>query len=287
MIPGMHVPSLIERELATGAALLLSFALAGCERERPPAIVIKDGPSVEGLVDDILGGGGVFENVSFAELIETSTGQVVLPLDPGLEAEAEILAAVREAMEKVLERFNQPGSPTSEESRINEVSSHFEKALLEELDGMPGLRCDYPLTREGNTQRSGYPDLRLVHEASGRVAYLDPKLVKEGSFDSSFRTFYYTPKGETNKVLDDAHHLLLGIEHDGNTGNWKFTHWKLVDLSGFRVRLKAEFQASNQDLYRPDLILDSGDLGAENGHGTEYHREAEGASVATEGRKKR
>ena len=45
-------------------------------------------------------------------------------------------------------------------------------------------------------------------------------------------------------------HLLVGIEHDGKTSAWTFTGWRLVDLSTLQVRLKAEFQASNADLYR-------------------------------------
>jgi 5'-3' exonuclease len=43
--------------------------------------------------------------------------------------------------------------------------------------------------------------------------------------------------------------LLCGIEHDGKEGQWTFTRFHLVDLSTLRVRLKAEFQASNAELY--------------------------------------
>ena len=128
---------------------------------------------------------------------------------------------------------------------------------------MPELECDYPRTSEGNLQRAGYPDLMIRHSESGRVIYLDPKLVADGSMDSSLRTFYFTPRTETNKVLHDAHHLLIGIEHDGNTGNWKFLRWHLVDLTRFRVTLKAEFQANNKDIYRPELILQSGESALE------------------------
>ena len=42
----------------------------------------------------------------------------------------------------------------------------------------------------------------------------------------------------------------VGIEHDGKDQLWTFTGWRLVDLSTLRVRLKAEFQASNAELYR-------------------------------------
>jgi len=38
---------------------------------------------------------------------------------------------------------------------------------------------------------------------------------------------------------------------------WKFTRWDLVDLSQFQVKLKAEFQGSNRDMYRPEAIVAS------------------------------
>ena len=81
------------------------------------------------------------------------------------------------------------------------------------------------------------------------MAYLDPKLVEAKSLDSTLRTFYYELKHETLKINDDAIHLLCGIEHDGNEGAWTFTRFHLIDLSKLRVRLKAEFQASNADIY--------------------------------------
>ena len=38
---------------------------------------------------------------------------------------------------------------------------------------------------------------------------------------------------------------------------WKFVRWDLVDLSRFTVKLKAEFQGSNRDIYRPEAIVGS------------------------------
>ena len=102
---------------------------------------------------------------------------------------------------------------------------------------------------------AGYPDLMLTHIASGRICYLDPKLFESSSRASTLRTFYYQPKPQSGKVHHDAHHLLVGIEHDGNDGAWEFTGWELVDLADFHVRLKAEFQGSNRDIYRDELIL--------------------------------
>ena len=239
--------------------IIVAFILVSCERSAPPQIVIEQEPSVEALVTTVLNGGGTFRDVPFSSLVEISTGKQVLPMSPDDPVDAEILAGLGEAIGRVLARLNAPDSITHRESRINEVSAYFEAALIEEVDRAPELECAYPRTAEGNLQRAGYPDLMIRHPESGRVVYLDPKLVQEGSLESDLRTFYFTPSVQTRKVLYDASHLLVGIEHDGNTGKWKYLRWHLVDLARFKVRLKAEFQASNEDLYRPELIIRKGE----------------------------
>lgn len=244
-------------EKRVGLFLVAGLFSASCDRSPPVQVVIEKEPSVDGLVETVMNGGGTFSDVSFSSLIESSTGNRVLPLNPDDPVDAEILMGIDNAMAAILREFNGEDSITHQESRINEVSAYFEEALLREIDRAPELECDYPRTEEGNLQRAGYPDLLIRHRESGRVAYLDPKLVEEGSLQSSLRTFYFTPRRETNKVLEDAHHLLIGIEHDGNTGKWKYLRWHLVDLTNFKVTLKAEFQASNRDLYIPELILKS------------------------------
>lgn len=65
-------------------------------------------------------------------------------------------------------------------------------------------------------------------------------------------------------AANDAVHFVIGFEHtpretasgSPNTA-LKFTRWDLVDLSRFAVRLKAEFQGSNRDMYRPEGIVAS------------------------------
>jgi len=56
-------------------------------------------------------------------------------------------------------------------------------------------------------------------------------------------------------VNDDAHHLIVGIEHEKAGADVRFTRWELIDLSGFKVRLKAEFEGSNADMYREDAVV--------------------------------
>jgi len=89
--------------------------------------------------------------------------------------------------------------------------------------------------------------------------YLDPKLHAQDSRSSSFRTFYYEPKTATNKINDDARHLVVGVAHapkpDGST---TFTAWELIDIAAMPVRLKLEFQSSNRDIYRDEAVVASG-----------------------------
>ncbi|WP_193211747.1 hypothetical protein [Luteolibacter marinus] len=188
---------------------------------------------------------------SFATVAGACSGRNVIPLD-GRESHRRVVAAVNAALDRAMADLGAEGSPVRSLRRINEVSRYFEDALHRSLDAEPDLACDIPHNKRGEAQRSGYPDLRIVHQPTGDVFYLDPKLVQDDSWKSTLRSFYFAPKDETLKITDDAVHLLAGIGHDGNDGAWKFTGHKLVDLSKLRVRLKAEFQASNADVYPAD-----------------------------------
>ena len=217
--------------------------------------------------------------VPFSKLIFDTTGRKVLWFEANNPVDQRVAKAISAACDETMKRMNAPESVIQNIDRINEVSSRFEDTLRELLNATPGLKCDFPLTAEGKIQRSGYPDLRITDLETKRVFYLDPKLYAAGSRDSSFRTFYFEPKKSTNKVRDDAVHFVVGFEHaprhvaaslsrgaswsDQNTATerrgykptWNFTRWDLVDLSRFTVKLKAEFQGSNRDMYRPEAIV--------------------------------
>lgn len=198
------------------------------------------------------------EEVAFRSVVERVSGHRVLPLHPDQPVDAAILQVITQAATQALSDLNRSDSPVRQERRINEASRYFEEALEHSINAHPDFECSVPVTNDGKRLASGYPDRRILHIPSGRVAYLDPKLVEADALESSLRTFYFTPRSTTNKIQDDAHHLLLGITHDGQDGAWKFLSWKLVDLHDFRIRLKAEYQAGNRDLYRPELIIRSG-----------------------------
>ena len=199
---------------------------------------------------------GELKGVPFPDVVLATTGKRVLAFDPKNEADRELLSKIGRALDEVMKRMNATNSAAQKPGRINEVSSYFEAEIKKVLNATEGFSCDFPKLASGRVQRSGYPDLRLVDKKSGRIVYLDPKLYAAGSESSSFRTFYYEPKIETNKILEDAGHLIVGFEHDGGkSGGWKFLSWRLVDLSHFKVRLKAEFQGSNRDLYQDEAIV--------------------------------
>jgi len=224
----------------------------------PPAFAEETSPAKPqtddvALVKSLLGENLSERTFPFATIAEACSGKKVLPLDDS-PAHKRVVAAIHKALAETLDGQNKEGSPVRKLRRINEASKFFEDGIHARINAMPGLRCEVPPTRSGERQRSGYPDLRITDAESGRVFYLDPKLVEQGSAESTFRTFYFEPKNETLKITDDAVHLLVGIEHDGKDQHWTFTGWRLVDLSTLRVRLKAEFQASNADLYHKSVL---------------------------------
>lgn len=217
---------------------------------------VESDPEIQAFVQWLLDDGERLDDVRFAEVAEAVSGCAVLPVDSADPVDADMLAHVEATLDAMLLALADPENPIHEVGRVNEISRHVEEYLLESLHLNGHYECSIPLNASGETQRSGYPDLRLKHIQSGRVFYIDPKVYKQGSEDSSFRTFYLEPKRETNKILDDASHLIIGIAHGGKVdGRWRLEAWKVVDLIDFRVRLKAEFQSSNRGLYRDDAVI--------------------------------
>jgi hypothetical protein len=246
---------------ATMTAALVAIANANAQTVAAPSST-KNAP-VDALIPWLLEEDTQLHEIPFSEVISDVTGKRVLTFNPKNETDGRVLKQISTVLDEVMAQLNVPDSVIQGIPRINEVSSHFEDLMRELLNKAPGLSCDFPKTATGATQRSGYPDLELIDQQSHRVYYLDPKLYAVGSRDSSFRTFYFEPKIATNKVRKDAVHFIVGFEHEkpaadpSRTGgmHWRFTRWDLVDLSHFRVKLKAEFQGSNRDMYRPEAIV--------------------------------
>ncbi len=210
---------------------------------------------VESAVRAVMTAERDLRDIPLREVVVAATGRQVMDLQPDkVPADAAARDHITVAAEKLLVFLNAKDSPVRGLRRINEASRHVEEKLLDLLNAGSFI-CGYPKTGAGESQRSGYPDLRLEHKESGRVYYLEPKLYEASSESSTLRTFYYEPKDMTGKISNDACHLILGIAHDGKDGVWQFTSWRLADLYDFRVRLKAEFQASNKEFYQEELTV--------------------------------
>jgi len=236
---------------------LLSFVLA-FSLVLPTAAQEKtdDDKLVRRLLAEDLG----TRSFSFSQVVESSSGKKVIPFDKTNPSHAEVLKQIKAAANKAIQTLNLADSPIKNLRRINEASRYFEEVILLEIAKHPDLTSTIPKNAQGKTQRTGYPDIRIEHIPSKTVFYLDPKLYEKTSRASSLRTFYFEPKTRTMKIQDDAVHLLLGINHNGVDGDWSFLGWELVDLSKVKVRLKAEFQGSNRDLYRRSNIIESSTL---------------------------
>lgn len=206
----------------------------------------------EALIRALMSEDLVERRFDFSTVMKASSGKRVIALDESDPVHELLLETIERAMSELTETMSQPDSLAHQHSRINEVSRIFEDGLMAKIDAHPAFECGVPKDRDGKEARVGYPDLRVRHQASETVFYLDPKLVRHDLWGSYFRSFYFEPKHEGLKVGDDAVHLLVGIGHDGNTGEWGFSEWKVVDLSRCQLRLKPEFQAANRDLYPVD-----------------------------------
>ena len=236
---------MIPRRQARLLCLLGLFAVA------PLARAGETKPDSAVLIDWLLQDGRELRGIPFSEVLSATTGKNILPVPP----DAPWLKRLATVLDRTLSAMNEPSHPIHGVGRINEASRFIEDQLMLECNKEAGWSCGIPRTSAGDEQRSGYPDLSLVLEDKS-VVFLDPKLFARGSKTSSLRTFYYEPKSTTSKVQDDAHHLLVGVQHNGGEGGQiRFEEWDLVDVSKIKVQLKAEFQASNKDIYRSDTIL--------------------------------
>jgi hypothetical protein len=214
----------------------------------PPPIQAKADPDAA-LVISLLGENLSNRTFSFTTVAEACSGKRVLPLTEDA-AHKRVTAALEKALKGTLAELSSNDSPVRKLQQIDEASKLLEEVIIKRLNETPGIKCSSAPTRNGEQQRPGYPTLRIVDEESKIVFYLDPKLIEQGSADKQLSTFHFEPKNEMLKITEDAVHLVVSIEHAGKEGAWTFTGWRLVDLSKLKVHLKAEFQATNAELYQ-------------------------------------
>ncbi|MDA9317209.1 hypothetical protein N9Q19_00200 [Puniceicoccaceae bacterium] len=152
-------------------------------------------PFVHWLLDD----GERLEDVRFAEVAEAVSGCKVLAVDSESDVDLAMLRLVESALSAMLAELASADHPIHEVGRVNEISRHVEDSLPRYLNEAEGYACTIPPNASGKEQRSGYPDLRLLHETSGCVFYIDPKVYKAGSETSTSGLFTSSQSGRPIK----------------------------------------------------------------------------------------
>jgi hypothetical protein len=180
--------------------------------------------------------------VAFSDVVRTSSGFNVVPIDPIDKLDKELISNLN----SILSRFLKTSASTRSRfqgSRVNEVGRRIEELLVNELNKPPTLS----VKKLGS---AGYPDIEISH--SGRTIYLEMK-TSSVTENSSFRYFYYT---SGKKIKSNARHLLLDITVTEESPHyWKIEKWALSDLSKLKLRLKCEFNASKGDLLDKEARL--------------------------------
>lgn len=176
------------------------------------------------------------KDVSFRDLVEATSEFKLFPLDPKLPEDKELVENLAASFKHFVAFSNKTGTRFTA-TRINDVSRHIEEILVEQMQ-KTGLNARI-------LGEAGYPDIELT-DKHNRVSYLEVKISSKQKL-TSFRTFYYT---SDKKIKSDARHLLVGLHFlETADKHWKVEEWELIDLSYLRVNLKAEFNASNIDIF--------------------------------------
>jgi hypothetical protein len=185
--------------------------------------------TVAGLTKDL-------KDISFQDLVEATSEFKLHPVDLKLPEDKELVEDLSAAFKHFIAFSNKTGTRFTA-TRINDVSRHIEEVLVEQMQ-KTGLKARI-------LGEAGYPDIELT-DKHDRISYLEVKISSKQKL-TSFRTFYYT---SGKKIKSDARHLLIGLYFSETADkHWKVDEWELIDLSKLLVSLKAEFNASNIDIF--------------------------------------
>lgn len=198
------------------------------------------------------------KGIPYSVAIKVLTGYEVLPFDPSVEENEELLIALKDAAQIAGYRAYSEGILAS---RPNEAGNRIESFVLDALRSV-GLTAEKPKTKKGYKKTAGYPDIEII-DRSGRVVYLDCKTYSSKTKDQTFRTLYFSPSMDP-KITKSAFHLALSFELDrerrGKKNVFVPVSWQLYTLERLNVQIKHEFNASNKDLYRAEFLLAEGKI---------------------------
>jgi hypothetical protein len=201
------------------------------------------------------------KNIPFKIAIKAMSGCKVIPFDKNNPDDRQLLTDLIEATKIAAKNANQKGIFTRRE---NEVGNHIEPFMIEALNKI-GLKADRPETREGKKKAVGYPDI-LVIDKKGRQNYIECKTYNERNYQTTQRSFYFSPAERPSdfKVIYDARHLIISfkIEKAKRAGKSAFVpvYWKIFSTDNLIGQIKHEFNSTNKQMYREEALLAEGGL---------------------------
>lgn len=201
------------------------------------------------------------KNIPFKIAIKAMSGCKVIPFDKNNSDDKELLKDLIEATKIAAKNANQKGIFTRRE---NEVGNHIEPFMIEALNQI-GLEADRPETREGKKKAVGYPDI-FVRDRKGRPNYIECKTYNERNYQTTQRSFYFSPAERLTdfKVIYDARHLIISfkIERAEREGKRAFVpvYWKIFSTDNLIGQIKHEFNSTNKQMYTPEALLAEGNI---------------------------
>ena len=185
----------------------------------------------------------------FRDVINAATGHKILPFDDNSN---QILEDIKSWLDVNLNELSNL-IEMDYVGRPNELGNYLERVLMARLHESLNFSVDMPRTEQGNKQAVGYPDGIIVDQLRDVVIYFDVKILQEKTRTSTLRSFYYQPTNKS-KISHDAPHFLIAFIVDSildnNRSPFIIKDYEIVDIYDLEVNFKAEFNASNRDIYQ-------------------------------------
>ena len=201
------------------------------------------------------------KNIPFKIAIKAMSGCDVIPFDKNNPNDEQLLEDLIAATKIATKNANERGIFTRRE---NEVGNHIEPFMIEALNQI-GLIANKPETKEGRKKAVGYPDI-FLKDRNGRPNYIECKTYNERNYQTTQRSFYYSPaERQTDfKAIYDARHLVVSfkIERAEREGKRSFipVFWKIFSTDSLIGQIKHEFNSTNKQMYRDEALLAEGGI---------------------------
>lgn len=201
------------------------------------------------------------KDVPFNLVVETLSGNKVIPFDKGNEEDARILDLLKKVALLAGKNINKDGISSR---RANEVGNYIETFVKQAMEHFK-LKPDIPSGKSGRRKNVGYPD--IVFYFCKKPYYLECKTYNQENISTTLRSFYFSPSDDF-KVIYDTHHFVLSYEmmtegQENGINIYKCKHYKILSIENLSLDVKYEFNSDNKRVYSGidgTRLLDEGDV---------------------------